>query len=305
MLQRKLFAAFILFVPLLVFAQEDRLTLANKYLDLRGSTWGWGLEEFKSQMTDAERAKLVEGLFDGVIDSHPKSKRWTPGHPARKQLREKLNPELARLGDLVSKPQDPALASKVKLAFVRGVAAAFTEKELQDLIAYYSLPQGRVFIASQKTLNDMVQSSLKARQTTADTNVQYPRQTKVNQEKLLEILGLFDEVARIQIGILDPGPDGDRTGLQGVRMMISAGVVDVYPELNLEWEKIPEPDRLEMLTWRKSAKGQNEREALYKAAGNIRTVYKPEEGAQEVLRASAELAAKSEYLIDRLAPQFP
>lgn len=299
-----IFAAFLL-TPLLAFAQDAKLALASNYVNLRGATWG--LQQVpKPPASDAQRQELIKSLLDALVGGNAKSKHWAAEHPARRALNDALAPDLTRLGDLIFQKRDLApLAKRIEDAFVQGIASLFTEKELQELIAYYSRPLGRLFISKQQALNNMVQSSLLARQTNVSPNVEYPRRTNPDPGKLAELLGLFDEVVRIQLAISDPGPGGDRTGLGAIGFITSAGVVDAYPEILAEWEKIPEKDREEILSWRKSAPGLNEREVIYKAAGKIRTVYKPEQGMQEVLRATVEFEIKTEHLIDRLAAQFP
>ena len=197
------------------------------------------------------------------------------------------------------------MAKRIEDAFVQGIASLFTEKELQELIAYYSRPQGRLFISKQQALNNIVQSSLLTLQTNFSSNVEYPRRTNPDPGKLAELLGLFDEVVRIQLAISDPGPGGDRTGLQAIGFITNAGVVNAYPEILAEWEQISGKNREEILSWRKSASGLNEREVIYKAAGKIRTVYKPEQGMREMLMATVEIEMKVKHLIDGLAAQFP
>lgn len=299
-----LLASFLL-TPLLAFAQDAKLALASNYVNLRGSTWG--LQQVpKLPVSEAQRQEFVKNLLDALVSGNAKSKHWEADHPARRVLNDAIDPDLTRLGDLIFQKRDLApLAKRIEDAFVQGIASLFTEKELQELIAYYSRPLGRLFISKQQALNNMVQSSLLARQTNVSPNVEYPRRTNPDPGKLAELLGLFDEVVRIQLAISDPGPDGDRTGLQAIGFITSAGVVDAYPEILAEWEQIPGKDREEILSWRKSAPGLNEREVIYKAAGEIRTVYKPEQGMQEILRATVEIEIKAEHLIDRLASQFP
>lgn len=299
-----LLASFLL-TPLLAFAQDAKLALASNYVNLRGSTWG--LQQVpKLPVSEAQRQEFVKNLLDALVSGNAKSKHWEADHPARRVLNDAIDPDLTRLGDLIFQKRDLApLAKRIEAAFVQGIASLFTEKELQELIAYYSRPLGRLFISKQQALNNMVQSSLLARQTNVSPNVEYPRRTNPDPGKLAELLGLFDEVVRIQLAISDPGPDGDRTGLQAIGFITSAGVVDAYPEILAEWEQIPGKDREEILSWRRSAPGLNEREVIYKAAGKIRTVYKPEQGMQEILRATVEIEIKAEHLIDRLASQFP
>ena len=299
-----LFAALLL-SPLLVFAQDAKLAVAINYVNLRGAPWV--LQQVpKPPVSDAKRQEFMQSLLDALASGNAKSKHWAADHPARRALNDAIDPDLTRLGDLIFQKQDLApLAKRIEDAFVQGIASLFTEKELQELIAYYSRPQGRLFISKQQALNNIVQSSLLTLQTNFSSNVEYPRRTNPDPGKLAELLGLFDEVVRIQLAISDPGPGGDRTGLQAIGFITNAGVVNAYPEILAEWEQISGKDREEILSWRKSAPGLNEREVIYKAAGKIRTAYKPEQGMREMLMATVEIEMKVKHLIDRLAAQFP
>ena len=244
-------------------------------------------------------------MFEVVIISNPKSKNWVGDHPARKALNDALEPELKKVTELMFGKRDLVGSVNVKEVFIDGLASIFSEAELRELLAYYSESQGSLLISKQQTISDKVQRSLLARQANFLQNVQYPRTTNPDSEKFREILGLFDEIVKIQLAISDPGPSGDRTGLQAIGFMTSAGVVDVFPEILADWEQISQADRVEILNRRKSERGLKEREVIYKAAERIRGVYRPEEAMAEALKASISLEVKAEHLIDRLALRFP
>ncbi len=303
-LNKVIFFIAFLFAPFVVASQDIKQALAIKYVDLRGSTWGLQ-QPSKSPVTNAQRQEYIKHLFESVINSNPKSKHWVAGHPARKALSDALEPELTKLTDLTIRTRGLATSVNLRDVFIDGIASMFSETELQELLAYYSGPQGKLLISKQQTINERVQISLLTQQANFSSNVEWPRRTNPDPEKMREILSLFDEAVKIQLAISDPGPDGDRTGLQAIGMATTAGVVDVFPEILAEWEQIPLSDRLEILNRRKSAQGLNEREVIYKAAGKIRGVYKPEQAMQEMLKASINLEVKAEQLIERFALRFP
>jgi hypothetical protein len=292
-----------LLLPSFAIAQTDNIDLAKKYVDLRAATFRFQ-PPAQTQFDDSTKAAVVTQIVDELIGKDVRTKNWATEHPARQELRQMVLEDLKAASERINKEiGNPNLLTQLENAFARGIATSMTKEQLEELITYYSSPLGQSFAATQGLLYANFERDVAKLQTQMQ---QIKKPTLPPPENdLADLLNLFDEVVRIQWAWYDPGAAGDRSGLQAIGMITSVVVVQNFIALDSVWKEISSENRMAVTSRRRSEIGLSEREAVYKAASNLRAIFDPNEGAKKLMASMIELEAKWRDLHHQLAKKYP
>lgn len=290
-------------LPCFAIAQTEDIELAKKYTDLRAATFRFR-PPTQTQSDDASKAALVTQIVNELIDKDVKARNWTAEHPARQEFKSMVQEDLKATSERINKEiGSQRLLIELENAFVRGLASALTKAQLEELISYYSSPLGQSFVATQGRLYvdfDRDVAKLQTQMQPLKKQTQQPPESELS-----DLLNLFDEAVRIQWAWYDPGVTGDRSGLQAIGMITGVVVVQNFTSLDAVWKATPIENRMAVMSRRRSVIGVSEREAVYKAASNLRAVYDPNEYAKKLMTAMIELEAKWLDILNQLAKKYP
>ncbi|TAK54671.1 MAG: hypothetical protein EPO25_06280 [Gammaproteobacteria bacterium] len=242
---------------------------------------------------DSNDRRLYAAIAAQFLKDHPEGHAWNADHPEWKRVAAIIENDVREIfARLAADPRLSVSARQVEETFVSGLAAQLTPSDLRELFYYYSRRPGAQFAKVQARLFNELASGLAAmkEQLTAGRRP-VQRTIRPDAGELRELLGLFDEVVKIHLAMLDPGPRKDRSGIQAIPVMVAAIVEAQFADLNAIWKKLPKEDRSAILAWRNSPLGRKERTAIFESAKAIRAVL---DANAEVSRLSGALAKYEE-----------
>ncbi len=248
--------------------------------------------------------RLFALVASDFLKRHPRGDHWNAEHPEWKRIAAIIEGDMRELiSGVADSAQAAAVSKQVNEAFVNGMAGRLTAPELVELTAYYSSGLGVRFAGIQARLFDRLSSGLMDMQGRMLSGQRLmPSEPRPDPRDVKELLGLFDELVRIQWAIADPGPGKDRSGLQALPMAVAAGVQAGFNDLNAIWREMPEPDRAAILAWRASPLAQKERAAIFEVAKGIRQFFAPEALMDRLTSAMSKYDEKWRSLIEAAAP---
>lgn len=199
---------------------------------------------------------------------------WNPSNPEWRRMAKIVEQDLAKLREDAAVGSHPAeIAKQIEGVFVRGFAARLSTDQLRALVHYYSVTPGKNFAEVQAKMLDAVDEGIVEiqRQAAAGQRI-VPKQPPPDANEFRQLATLLDERLKIQLAALDPGPKGDRSGLQALPMVMAMGLEASFKRIDALWTALPEQTRTAILDWRESPLGKAERNAIFESAKDIRTV---------------------------------
>lgn len=289
------------FLPLANAGQQetDRAVLAQQYVSARAGVLLKAQDYTASKKIDLKDRRVISSLTTNILRSYRKDKNWNPQNPEWGRAAAIIERDMEQIvSELASNTRLNQVAKEMEEAFVRGLSDKLSSEELNELVDYYSQSTGARFTKVQEKLHNVLISGINDLQAKLIAGQRGTRtQNVTNLEAYKELVGLFDELVRIQWGILDPGPGRDRSGLQAIPFMIAAVVKDNYETLHKVWHEISEEDREAIIARRNSPIGKREREAIFEAAKKIRNVVDPQAEMASLVKVFAPYDAKWRALV--------
>jgi hypothetical protein len=279
-----------------VRAQDaDKVDLSRQYVASRNGVLR--IPETAKQVRLDGRA--VDLMVAGYLSQYGRGPNWNRNNPEWRRLATVIAKDIQDIFEQLAADQRlHDLTKEVEEVFVSGLAARLSASELRELVQYYSEPPGQQFRRVQEQLSNGLANALFALQERMMSRQDpLPPQSRPDPKELRELLGLFDEVVRIQWALLDPGPGKDRSGLQALPMMITAAVQIRSDELLAIWKAIPEEDRAAIVAWRDSPLAKKERTAIFESAKGIRAVFDPNAEMSRIADAMARYDEKWRALL--------
>ena len=209
---------------------------------------------------------------------------------------------MKRTTSFVKEMEDsPTLKDTIKKTdaiFANGFASHLNKDELEELVRYYSEPQGEQLTKAQIELTEAMvagQSALAMKAARGERFLQ--QKLPPNQKDVKEIMGLLDEFMKIQITLVDPGPNKDRSGLQAIPFMIAAVIGADSSKFLSIWGNITEQDRNAIMAWRSSPLAKKERDTIIECAKEIRKQVNPEAGLLRISEIAKQYEKKWKSLL--------
>lgn len=277
----------------------DRTALAQQYVSARAGVLLKAQDYTASKKIDLKDRRVMSSLTTNILRSYRRDSNWNPQNPEWKQAAAIIERDMERIvSELASNTRFNQVAKEMEEAFVRGLSDKLSSEELNELVDYYSQSTGARFTKVQEKLHNVLISGINDLQAKLIAGQRESRtQNTINMDAYKELVGLFDELVRIQWGILDPGSGHDRSGLQAIPIMIAAVVKDNYETMRKIWHEISEEDREAIIARRNSSLGKIEREAIFEAAKGIRNVVNPQAEMAALVKVFAPYDAKWRALV--------
>lgn len=278
-------------------ASEEQLTLARQYVAARAGVLSIPEVAPPASLGDEHR-RLLKMIVADFLRQHCHGANCSPDHPEWKRAAAVIEQDLQdMLAGASADPKLRTLPKQVEETFVTGMAARLTPAELREIKDFYSRSPGAQFARVQERMVTVLTSGMA---TIYERLLKPPPpspQPRLDAVELKELLGLFDEAAKIQLAILDPGPGKDRSGLQAIPMMIMLAVQDRFDDLNAIWKELPAEQRSAIVAWRDSPLARKERAAILESARSIRTFFDPSSTTNRLTTAGPEYEKKWRALI--------
>lgn len=279
--------------------ETDQTALAQQYVSLRAGVLLKAQDYTASKKPDLKDRRVISSLTTNILRSYRRDSNWNPQNPEWKHAATIIERDMEQIvSELAANTRLNQVAKDMEEAFVRSLSAKLNSERLNELVNYYSQPTGAQFAKVQEKLHNALISGISDLQAKLIAGQRESRsQNTINPDAYKELVGLFDELVRIQWGILDPGPGQDRSGLQAIPIMVAAVVKDNYETLNKIWHEISEEDRKTIIVRRNSSLGKSEREAIFEAAKEIRKVVNPQAEMAALVKTFAPYDAKWRALV--------
>lgn len=261
-------------VPAINEESAETVRLASQYVASRpGLLGGVNITVQGPISLDKNTASIL------TIDILRRMKResdWNKDNPEWKRLAAIIEKDLAKIRvESNADSHKGELAKRIDGIFIHGLASRLSSHQLGELVKFYSKSPGTEFANVQIKMIEEVLFGIASIQEQAAAGQRFLSKQSPgakNENDFRELAGLFDEVVRIQLGALDPGPGHDRSGLQAIPMVMLMGIEANYAKINTLWKSIPEQGRAAIIAWRSSSLAKAEREALYESAKGVRTI---------------------------------
>ena len=256
------------------------------------------------EVFDAEDRELLSRMAAEFIRQYCKSPACNPADAKARRTAAVIERDLQKLfTDLAADPRLRLMQKRVEHAFIRGLSERLTAEDLRELTRFYSQGIGKRFLAVQGRLFEEMVSTIMAQRGFGRYGKRpQPPATKPDPEHYKEVLGLFDELVRIQWAIADPGEGKDRSGLQAIPLMVAGAAEQRFDPLYDIWTELRARDRAAILAWRASPLGTKERTAIFESARAIRKFFHPVEESIRVARAISTYEEKWRRLLQTPSP---
>lgn len=272
------------FLPLSgAIAETTSTDLSQRYVELRPGVLGFSQSASRD---DSEKLRLaLASLTEQALSQARSGLSRDVKNPEWKRISAIIQEDIDRaIRDLENDPLNANISRHAQETFARGIGARFSAAELKSLIEYYSSEEGKYLAGIQQKIFDGIGVAVAQSQInnlTGDRSRQGNRIGSMQDAK--EILSLLDEWVRIQWALADPGPSGDRSGLQAISMMALTAFQQNYESYAALWQQIPENHRRAILARRESPIGRKERVVIFESAKALRAVIRPEEQMMKLM----------------------
>lgn len=217
---------------------------------------------------------------------------WTQDNPEWKRMQRVIMQDLLAIRDeMKSDPRWESINSKFTEIFVSGLAEHLSQDQLIELVHYYSTTPGKQFAEIQPKMIAEVYLGVTQMHKLNATR-QKPQLPTPDKEEFSRLFSLFEESLKIQWASLDPGPKGDRSGLQALPMIMQIGTHINFARIEALWQSIPEQDRVAILAWRNSDLGKAERAAIFESAKGVQSIFNPQDEAKRFMDRFSSLEKK-------------
>lgn len=264
--------ALALAAPFAGAAETPTLELARSYMASRPELFrALDISAYNRlvRLTDPEISAAAQSAVHRLSDKAD----WTPDKPEWQRMQAVVEKDMKALRDRMrDDPHPREVSARLEEAFRAKLVAVLSPEQLQALVDYYGSAPGKAFTATRTQLLDDVSDGVgKARQMAEQGKRPALEAAKADPDEVKQVLSLFDENVWIQQGVMDPGPDGDRSRLKSLPVMMTMGTQMNFDEIEQHWKALPDSARAAILAWRAAPLGQAERQAIMAAAGELHT----------------------------------
>jgi hypothetical protein len=264
--------------------------LAQQYLSVRSD-----IQQYLTLSALADARALIDrpdgasAMKEAFLRQARSGADWNPGNPKWQRMASMIDQDMPQISSELASGSNPsALSRQVDEALVDSIANRLSAEQLRALVKHYSSISGRRFASVQtQIVRELLAGSAAAMASNAGGgDPGRPSESgrradqPVDNADIQEMVGLVDEYVQIQMGLLDPGDRGDRSGLQAIVSFFGIGVRATLANLEEKWHGIGQPDRAAILTWRQTPLALAERQALWAAARQVHRVSDPSAAAQ-------------------------
>jgi len=264
--------------------------LARQYLSVRSD-----IQRYLTLSALADVSALIDrpdgasAMKEAFLRQARSGADWNPENPKWQRMASMIDQDMPQISSELASGSDPsALSRQVDEAVVDSISSRLSAEQLRALVEHYSSPSGRRFASVQtQIVSELLAGSAAAMASNAGggdpgrPGESGSRADKpVSNADVQEMVGLVDEYVQIQLGLLDPGDRGDRSGLQAIPSFFGIGARATLDSLEEKWHSIGPPDRAAIVTWRRTPLALAERQALWAAARRVHRVADPGAAAQ-------------------------
>jgi len=204
---------------------------------------------------------------------------WNSSHPDWKRMQNIIEADVPKMiQELSADAQTKQALELFNNALARGLASQLSDEQLAQLTQHYAQPDAVRFAAVEAYMLKQVNLATGHLQALAASGKRFEPPAGRNAQEVALLLSLMSEQLALQLGVVDPGPGQDRSGLQALPIMMGMAVSFSFDQIDAAWMALPEPQRAATLAWRASALAQAERQAIYEAGKSLGAL--PEFGVQ-------------------------
>ena len=204
---------------------------------------------------------------------------WNSSHPDWAWMQQSIAADLPKLvEELAASPQFKQAQSAFRNAVASGIASQLSDEQVRQLTQHYAQPEAVQFATVEAYMQKQADLGLAQLQMMAAAGKPFPHPAEQNAKEQAVLVSLMRERLALQLGMVDPGPQADRSGLQALPIMMGAAVSFNFEKIEAAWMTIPATQRSAILAWRDSALAKAELQAIYEAGKSLGAV--PELRAQ-------------------------
>jgi len=195
---------------------------------------------------------------------------WNSSHPDWARMQQTIAADLPKfVEELSASPQFKQARDAFSNAVVSGIASQLSDEQVRQLAQHYAQPEALQFATVEAYMQKQADQALAQVQMMAAAGKPFPSPAEQNAKEQAVLVSLMRERLALQLGMVDPGPQADRSGLQALPIMMGAAVSFNFDKIEAAWMTISAAQRSAILAWRDSALAKAELEAIYEAGKSL------------------------------------
>jgi len=245
--------------------------LARSYMELRSGLFLQGTQQIPGAIP-SDFADSLDVTARVMARGLKSSSDWNPNNPAWPTVLATIRADLQKtLEKVAADPRVAESSAKVQEILLDGIAHTLTESELRGLVEFYGSPLGTHYskVYDQMTVEFARGQPAMVEAASEGRRLGNPPTAGPEQAAMQEILGLFDESYKMRLGMVDPGPGKDRSGLQALGFIIVGALQARFTEINRLWHQLDDDERRRIVAFRQSELAKRERAAIFEAAKGL------------------------------------